>query len=69
MAFRSGEEVHLQGSTSIWVITRISDHDADLCLKGTDPERFRVPLHELSTIAPNDDSATPSRNGRVVKGK
>jgi hypothetical protein len=48
-----GAHVRLPGSDSVWEITRVS-HDrcqVDLCLRGTNLERFRVPVSELIAVA------------------
>jgi len=48
-----GARVNLVGSELQWEITRVS-HDGrqvDLCLRGTNLERFRVPVSELRSAA------------------
>jgi hypothetical protein len=49
---RVGDHVIPEGSTSVYEVTRVS-HDgrsADLCLRGTNLERFRVPVATLKVV-------------------
>lgn len=47
---KEGDRVCRAGSDSVYEVTRVSDDgtQADLCLEGTDLERFRVPVETLT---------------------
>jgi hypothetical protein len=52
-ALHVGARVNLIGSDSVWEVTRVSydGRQVDLCLRGTNLERFRVPVSELLAVA------------------
>ncbi len=49
---RVGDRVIPEGSSSVYEITRVSrdGRQVDLCLRGTDLERFRVPVDHLRFV-------------------